>query len=302
MNRVHVVRDYSVSTTELWTYTALVLASSLAVALIIGFPKPVVSMEEGMQWYMQVALIIIGMPMALALACAYGFRGKAGLMSIWRRLIHVRVPFYLYAFALLAMPLGVIFKEWLTGLYLGVEVTHLTIPEMLQQWSLSLLLLGVLLLGEEVGWRGYYQPGLQASMTPFNASIVVGLVWGAWHFPVFWGFFHGMKGEALYGLIGIVEMTVLPILFAFSFTWLMNRGGAALMLALLAHAANNATEGLFHRMQLLESTSGMAFFFVSHAQAIPLAILATLVVWLDRERFFNRPERRSAQQLWHRLS
>ena len=111
-----------------------------------------------------------------------------------------------------------------------------------------------------------------------------------------------MKGEALYGLIGIVEMTVLPILFAFSFTWLMNRGGAALMLALLAHAANNATEGLFHRMQLLESTSGMAFFFVSHAQAIPLAILATLVVWLDRERFFNRPERRSAQQLWHRLS
>ena len=293
---VSVVRDFSIRPMEIWTYTALVLFSSLVVALVIGFPEPVVNLEEGLQWFRQVAFLIIGMPMAFALICAFGFRGKAGLNGIWQRVVHIRVPVYLYMFALLAMPIGVVFKEWLTGVVLGVEITGMTVPEIVQLWSFSVLFLLVILLGEEVGWRGYYQPGLQAYMTPFKASIIVGLVWGAWHFPVFWGFFYGMKGEVIYGVIGILEMTLLPVLFAFSFTWLMNRGGAALLLALLAHATNNATEGLFHRMQLLESSTGFDFVFVSLAQAIPLAVFAMVVVWFDKESFFNQPEPQAIQE------
>ena len=42
---VSVVRDFSIRPMEIWTYTALVLVSSLVVALVIGFPEPVVNLD-----------------------------------------------------------------------------------------------------------------------------------------------------------------------------------------------------------------------------------------------------------------
>jgi len=38
---------------------------------------------------------------------------------------------------------------------------------------------------EEMGWRGFAMPRLQAQMHPFAASAVLGLIWGVWHLPNF---------------------------------------------------------------------------------------------------------------------
>ena len=35
--------------------------------------------------------------------------------------------------------------------------------------------------GEEIGWRGYALPKLQERMTPLAASLVLGLIWAAFH-------------------------------------------------------------------------------------------------------------------------
>jgi membrane protease YdiL (CAAX protease family) len=37
---------------------------------------------------------------------------------------------------------------------------------------------------EEIGWTGYAFPKIARTMTPFAASILVGLPWGLWHLPV----------------------------------------------------------------------------------------------------------------------
>ncbi|MFJ7068521.1 lysostaphin resistance A-like protein [Streptomyces sp. NPDC101115] len=39
--------------------------------------------------------------------------------------------------------------------------------------------------GEEIGWRCFLQPLLSARFGPVAASLLVGLVWGAWHVRVF---------------------------------------------------------------------------------------------------------------------
>lgn len=59
--------------------------------------------------------------------------------------------------------------------------------------GLPLILLFVLanavLLGgiEEVGWRGYLQPRLQDRTSVLTAGVGVGLLWWAWHLPLFLG-------------------------------------------------------------------------------------------------------------------
>ncbi|AEV84461.1 abortive phage infection protein [Actinoplanes sp. SE50] len=39
--------------------------------------------------------------------------------------------------------------------------------------------------GEEIGWRCLLQPLLRTRFGPLTASVLVGLLWGLWHVPVF---------------------------------------------------------------------------------------------------------------------
>ncbi|MDA0799104.1 MAG: CPBP family intramembrane metalloprotease [Chloroflexi bacterium] len=46
------------------------------------------------------------------------------------------------------------------------------------------LFLSVMAIGEEVGWRGFLFPELLKKTNFFNASVIGGVVWGLWHFPL----------------------------------------------------------------------------------------------------------------------
>jgi membrane protease YdiL (CAAX protease family) len=40
-------------------------------------------------------------------------------------------------------------------------------------------------LGEELGWRGFALPRLQSRIGPLSASLVIGVIWAAWHLPYY---------------------------------------------------------------------------------------------------------------------
>jgi membrane protease YdiL (CAAX protease family) len=53
----------------------------------------------------------------------------------------------------------------------------------------AFVLAQVVLFGgtEEVGWRGYLQPRLQQRTSVLTAGVAIGVVWWAWHLPLFVG-------------------------------------------------------------------------------------------------------------------
>lgn len=87
-------------------------------------------------------------------------------------------------------------------------------------------------LFEEPGWRGFLQPRLEEVMRPWNAAICVGLMWAAWHTPLF---FVTWTSASPFSFV-LIEVG-LSILFAFAF----NSSGKAVAVAILMHAAFNAS-------------------------------------------------------------
>lgn len=97
-------------------------------------------------------------------------------------------------------------------------------------------------LGEELGWRGFALPRLQLQRTAFDASVVLGVIWGLWHVPLYFvpgtGQFETVSGgmSTAFAIGAFVVWTVgLSILF----TWLFNETKGSLLVLILFHASVN---------------------------------------------------------------
>lgn len=82
---------------------------------------------------------------------------------------------------------------------------------------------------EELGWRGFALPLLQRKFSALNASVILGLIWGAWHLPVF--FVYG----APYTPATIPLYAVQAISLSIIMTALYNATGGNILLAFLFH-------------------------------------------------------------------
>jgi membrane protease YdiL (CAAX protease family) len=96
-------------------------------------------------------------------------------------------------------------------------------------------------LEEELGWRGFALPRLQERRSAFSASVLLGLIWGVWHIPLYFVSGTGQEEtaaatEAVFGITAFVIWTIgLSILFA----WLFNQTKGSLIVVILFHAAVN---------------------------------------------------------------
>jgi uncharacterized protein len=88
--------------------------------------------------------------------------------------------------------------------------------------------------GEETGWRGFALPRLQASTSPFIASLVLAFFWAPWHF-----FLWQAEGKPVFSMQYWVEQYVGLIPATFIIVWLYNRSRGSVLVAGIAHAAAN---------------------------------------------------------------
>ncbi|WP_232703540.1 CPBP family intramembrane glutamic endopeptidase [Halobacterium wangiae] len=97
-------------------------------------------------------------------------------------------------------------------------------------------LLNVFLLGgvEEFGWRGFLQPQFQERMSVLTASLAVGVLWWAWHLPLFFGH-PNFTPDALF----LVEYTTFVLGASTVLGALVNITKGAVIPAVFMHAAIN---------------------------------------------------------------
>lgn len=109
-------------------------------------------------------------------------------------------------------------------------------------WSMLALLPVAMFLDagallEENGWRGFALPVLLRTRGPLAASIIVGLAWASWHFPVKFDAFidYGLWGALAY--LGAFTIKIVAISVVMTFFWA--RAGQATLLAIAMHGLSN---------------------------------------------------------------
>ncbi len=87
-------------------------------------------------------------------------------------------------------------------------------------------------LGEELGWRGFALPRLQARQSAFAASLLLGVLWGLWHLPL-----RIAMGQplTLLGLVSFIYSVVSLTGISVLFTWVYNNTRGSLFLMVLFH-------------------------------------------------------------------
>ncbi len=89
-------------------------------------------------------------------------------------------------------------------------------------------------LGEEFGWRGYALPVLQERYSWRVASLVLGLVWGVWHLPLFY------MADTAQSVIPVWLFMVSTVALSVLYAWLFNHTKGSVLPALVLHTAVNA--------------------------------------------------------------
>lgn len=193
-------------------------------------------------WLLGVLSSIVPMLVAVILALLEG-----DLSNWWKRVSNWRMGKggyrdLFFIFLVIFLPLILI------GLVLGPLPT----PALLTvSAALPYLLLELLSGFEEPGWRGYALPRLQEKFSAKKSSLILGLVWGLWHWPAFIPVFFNTLAEPgtpvftalLTAAISATVYALSSILAAaFIHTWLYNRTQSAFSNFLL-HGGSNALGG-----------------------------------------------------------
>jgi len=195
-----------------------------------------------------------------------------------------------YLFSLIRPPL-VIFAALMINIVLGggwpryLDKMHLVTS--LKQWlGVFVVYLYILIftaLGEEIGWRSYALPRLQAFFSPFSATLILGLIWVVWHLPLFW-IASTIQNQQPFSWF------VLQIMGAsFLYTWIFNRTNGNPLLPLLFHTSSNAAIGLLPIL-MLENDGSLRPLWIA---VLMLWIAVGFILWFDRERFSTRSKKTS---------
>jgi membrane protease YdiL (CAAX protease family) len=198
-------------------------------------------------------------------------QGRAGVHRFLQRLVWWRVGLQWYAVAVLLIPL----TEILIAVALGS-------PDALGAISPAALLLYPAAyaahfffgpLFEESGWRGFALPRMQHRHGPLLGTLLLGLLWSAWHFflyvPVWF-----QSGSIVDGLMGTGIFVATTTSMTGIFTWLFNNTQASLLLSILLHGS---VDGTATYMQVLADKGIISA--DAAGNSIGLGVLIGCVIW-----------------------
>ncbi|MCU0485409.1 MAG: CPBP family intramembrane metalloprotease [Anaerolineales bacterium] len=204
----------------------------------IFHPKQPTSLTDpsALFWALVVVPTVIGPTLAAFLMTAIT-EGKPGIKALWGR-------FWNRTLSL----------KWLLVTLLFLEVLRLATNLVVRTidgypypivdtsnpfWMIIPLFLASFIangMGEEFGWRGYVLPHLQAKWNALTSSIVLGLLWAAWHIPAFM-----IPNISPLYQRNFWEWLPMILLFTVICTWIFNNTKGSVLAAAILHASLNTS-------------------------------------------------------------
>jgi membrane protease YdiL (CAAX protease family) len=159
--------------------------------------------------------------------------GRPGLRDLLGRMVRWRVGARWYAVALglpMVLALTAAGLHYLLGAQTSVNFGGLSVLN---------FVVFALIVGEELGWRGYALPRLLAERSGLVASLILGALWGAWHLPTFF-----VAGAPQYGL-PVSAFVLLTMAYSVVIAWVYLHARGSVLIVSLMHGAINLSQGFF---------------------------------------------------------
>ena len=230
----------------------LVLVFALTWALEIPWIE---STEGPLKFDFPVPLLFVmgWMPGLAAILVTGAISGRAGIRTLLGRLLIGRLGLRWYLVPILGSA-----ALWLAALALdpligGTGIMFPTLStDLLIGIAVSLVLI-FLINSEEIAWRGFAIPRLQARHRALTASVFLGVFEGLFHLPYF---FRASSDQAAAGLpvfmIGSIAGAVI-------FTWLFNNTRGSLLAVMLFHTFQNMWIAVFPAPEADQALAQWAF-------------------------------------------
>jgi uncharacterized protein len=267
-------------------YPALCL---VVLAMILG-TVPIVLVAAGVFPAGASQLVALSAGLAGIILAALEGR-KGGVRELLGRFLIWRVGIWWWVFALFGTIIPAVAGLYLFSLlggpavdWSGLKPLYTVIPTII----ILTILAGV---GEEFGWRGFALPRLQARHNALVSSLIVGLIWGTWHIPLF--FIPGTVQSAWRAeaglIVPILGYTLFCMAWSIQYTWVFNNTRGSVLLAAVVHGAGNAFMGEYIDVYRGHFWGIVIFMVVSWAVSAVI-VLAAGPTHLSRTEERNRLE------------
>lgn len=203
--------------------------------------------------------------------------GKGAVVILLRRFLNWRVGWRWYIIALFLYPVVLASAVLLNGVWTQTPIdfsevfahkifgTHANLAALV----LPYFIFDFLTNGEEMGWRGYVLPRLQARHSALVSSLILGMIWAFWHFPRYLA-----PGNS----VSFGWMFVKVLADAVIYTWVYNSTRGSLLLTTILHAAGN-TAGVFLPIANTQSAEHLDVYITA---IVFLIVIATVIAFFPK--------------------
>lgn len=173
-----------------------------------------------------------------------------------------------------------IFLSILISIIFGQPAEQLRFAEAFKVFDgeliLSMIILALVPVLEELGWRGYGVDSLASKFNLFNTSLIFGTLWGLWHLPVF--FIRGSYQGGLWDAHPLFAVNFFAGIFplAVIINYLYYKNNRSILLIALFHVIINYSSEVFEANQISKCINTLV-----------LAVVALIIVLRNKDFFFK---------------
>lgn len=217
-----------------------------------------------------ISLLSVFTPTIVALILTAITQGKSGLYELFVQQTFRKTDFKWILLSLIGLPI-LASLAMLTSLNFDLSGFQLRTTQLLPQ-VVVIVLIGI---GEEYGWRGYLLPRLMKKFNVFNSSIILGLIWGFWHLPAYLIGTGTSQEMSFFVFLLWVVLGTLFISWIYAYT-------RSVFTSILVHISANAA---FNYLYILpEFTGSMNTFWLF---ILYLAVLMMIVYYVGRKNLLK---------------